>query len=187
MIEGPLLWFLNRGSGILLMVLMTVTVVLGVLAMGGRPGRGVPRFVTQAVHRNLALLSVVALVAHVVTAVMDEFVDIRWWHAVVPAGAGFEPLWVGLGTLAVDLVLVVVVTSLVRTRLSHRAWRSVHYLAWVAWLLGVAHGIGVGTDIESRTLWAIAPTLLCIVAVVIAAGVRLTHAVTHHEPERSPA
>ena len=186
MIEGPLLWFLNRGSGILLMVLMTVTVALGVLAMGGRPGRAVPRFVTQAVHRNLALLSVVALVTHVVTAVMDEFVDIRWWHAVVPVGAGFEPLWVGLGTLAVDLILLVVVTSLLRTRLTHRGWRGVHYLAWLAWLLGMAHGLAVGTDIESRTPWAIAPTLACIVVVALAAGVRLIHVVTHLT-ERSPA
>ena len=187
MIDGPLLWFLNRGSGILLMVLMTVTVVLGVLAMGGRPGRGVPRFVTQAVHRNLALLSVVALVVHVVTAVMDEFVDIRWWHAVVPAGSGFEPLWIGLGTLAVDITAIVVVTSLLRTRLGHGTWRAIHLGAWAAWLSGIAHGIGVGTDIQQRTTWAIAPTLVCIVAVAFAAGVRLIHLVNDRHPEGSPA
>ena len=98
--EGPLLWFLNRGSGLVLLVLLTLTVVLGVLAMGGRPGQGVPRFVTQRLHRNLGLVSVVAVVVHIATAVLDTFVDIRWWHAVVPWGSAYEPLWVGLGTEA---------------------------------------------------------------------------------------
>ena len=92
MTEGPLLWYLNRATGVVLLVLLTLSVVLGVLAMGGRPGRGLPRFVTQAMHRNLALLSVAALVAHVVTAVVDSYVDIGWWQAVVPAGATTSPL-----------------------------------------------------------------------------------------------
>ena len=65
--------------------------------------QGLPRFVSQALHRNIALLSVLMLVAHVTTAVVDEYVDIRWWHALVPVGATYEPLWLGLGTLSLDL------------------------------------------------------------------------------------
>lgn len=171
--EGPLLWYLNRATGITLLVLLTVSVVLGVLAMGGRPGRGMPRFVTQDLHRNLALLSVVALVVHVVSAVLDSFVDIRWWQAVVPFGATYEPLWLGLGAVSLDLVAVVVVTSLLRTRLTHRRWRGVHLLSWLAWALAVAHTIGIGTDIEQRAAWAVVPTVACVLAVVGALGLRL--------------
>ena len=178
MTDGPLLWYLNRGTGVVIMVLLTLSVVLGVLSMGGgRPAadgrRGIPRFVTQALHRNVALLSVVALVVHVATAVADTFVDIRWWQAVVPWwGSTYLPLWLGLGTLALDLIAVVVVTSALRTRLSHRVWSRVHLLSWVAWGVGVAHGIGIGTDLQALTDWAVIPTAACVLAVVVAAGYR---------------
>lgn len=177
MTDGPLLWYLNRGTGIVLLVLLTATTVLGVLALGGRPGRGLPRFVSQSLHRNLSLLSVLALVAHVVTAVADTFVDIRWWQALVPVGATYEPLYLGLGTLALDLVAVIALTSLLRTRLPHRAWYAVHLLAWGAWVLSVVHSVGIGTDLEAvpgaGPGWAVVPAAVCVVAVVAAAVYRL--------------
>lgn len=169
----PLLWYLNRATGVVLLVLLTMSLVLGVLAMGGRPGKGLPRFVSQTLHRNLALLSVVALGVHVVSAVVDSYVDIRWWQVVVPVGATYEPLWLGLGTLALDVVLVIVVTSLLRTRLGHRSWRGIHLLAWPAWALSVAHSIGIGTDLQSLGGLAVAPTLACVAAVLVALTARL--------------
>lgn len=172
--EGPLLWYLNRATGITLLVLLTATTVLGVLSVGGRPARGLPRFVTQHLHRHLALLAVVALVVHVVTAVADTFVDIRWWQAFVPVGSAYEPLWLGLGTLSLDVMLVIVATSLLRTRLPHHAWRAVHHAAWVCWLLGVVHGVGIGTDLQELDPWAVWPTATCVGAVIAAAAVRAT-------------
>jgi sulfoxide reductase heme-binding subunit YedZ len=174
--EGPLLWYLNRATGLTLLVLLTASVVLGVLSTGGCPARGVPVFVTQHLHRNVALLSVVALVVHVLTAVGDGFVDIRWWHALQPFGAEYEPLWLGLGSLSLDLILVVVVTSALRTRLGHRAWRSVHYASWAAWASALAHTLGIGTDVEQGELWAVVPTAACVLAVCLAAGLRLGRA-----------
>ena len=104
LLHGPLLWYLNRSTGLVVLVLLTATVLLGVLATG-RGGRVLPRFVGQALHRNLALWSVVLLVVHITTAVVDTYVDIRWWQAVVPwVGATYLPLWLGLGTLAFDLL-----------------------------------------------------------------------------------
>lgn len=185
MTEGPFLWYLNRGSGLVLLVLLTASTVLGVLAMGGRPGRGLPRFVTQALHRNLALLSVVALAVHVASAVLDTFVDIRWWNAVIPAGAGYEPFWVGLGTLSLDLIAVIVITSLLRSRLSHGTWRRVHQATWLCWALAVVHTIGIGTDLKDPTVWAVIPTGACILAVLVAASVRLGRLSADREPAGS--
>lgn len=179
MTDGPLLWYLNRGSGLVVLVLLTLSTVLGVLSLGGlSPSglrrRGMPRFVTQALHRNVALVSVVALVVHVATAVADTYVDIRWWQALVPWwGSTYLPLWLGLGTLSLDLVAVVTLTSLLRTRFSERAWRRVHYLSWGAWAVGLAHGIGIGTDLRSLTDWAVLPTAACTAAVLVASGWRL--------------
>ena len=184
MTDGPLLWYLNRGSGLVIMVLLTVSVVLGVLSVGRRPGRALPAFVTQDLHRNIALMSVVALVAHVVTAVADTFVDIRWWQALVPIGATYEPLWLGLGTLSLDLIGVIVVTSLLRSRLNHRLWSRVHLLSWVSWALGVVHGIGIGTDLRDLSGMAVTPTALSVAAVLLAGGYRVSLLVTRR---RTPA
>ena len=185
MSEGPLLWYLNRATGLTLLVLLTASVVLGVLSTGGRAGRGLPAFVTQHLHRNVALLSVVALVVHVLTAVGDTFVDIRWWHALQPFGAEYEPLWLGLGALSLDLIAVVAITSALRTRLSHRVWRSVHYASWAAWVCALAHTLGIGTDIDQGRLWAVVPTAACVLAVCLAAGLRLGRSVP--TPPQLPA
>jgi sulfoxide reductase heme-binding subunit YedZ len=169
-LEGPALWYLNRGSGTVTLVLLTATLVLGVLSLGGRPARGVPRFVTQAVHRNLALLAFALLGAHIVSAVVDGYVDIRWWQAVVPVGATYEPLWLGLGAAALDLIVLVVVTSAFRQRIRQRTWRLLHQLAWPLWGLSLAHGVGMGTDLRSGW-WLV--TAACAMAVPLAAAWRL--------------
>ena len=187
MTETPLLWYLNRSTGLVLLLLLTATTVLGVLAMGEGGRSRVPRFVTQSLHRNLALVSVVALLVHVATAVADSFVDIRWWHALVPVGATYEPLWLGLGTLSLDLLLVVVVTSLVRTRLTHRTWRGVHVLSWLAFVAAIAHSVGIGTDVRDGVAWALVPVGLSVIAVSAAAGLRLVMlAGNEPDPVRRP-
>jgi sulfoxide reductase heme-binding subunit YedZ len=147
-LHGPTLWYLNRSTGLVVLALLTITTVLGVISTG-QGGRLLPRFVGQALHRNLALWSVVLLVLHVTTAVVDSYVDIRWWQATVPwAGATYMPLWLGLGTLSLDLIVLVAVTSLARARMRHRTWRLVHLLSYGAWGVAVAHGLGIGTDLR---------------------------------------
>ena len=168
---SPLLWYLNRGTGIVLVVVFTLTVVLGVLATGRSVTPWWPRFVTQGLHRGLAAVSVLLLAAHAVLAVVDEFVDIRWWQAVVPFGATYQPFWLALGTVALDLTAVVVATSLARTRLPHRLWFLVHLTTYGAWAAGVVHGFGIGTD--SRVGWSLVITAACVGAVALAAVARV--------------
>lgn len=187
---SPLLWYLNRGTGIVLVVVFTLTVVLGVLATGRSVSRWWPRFVTQGLHRGLAAVSVLLLLAHAVVAVVDEFVDIRWWQAVVPFGATYEPLWLGLGTLALDLTVVVVATSLARSRLPHRLWFVLHLTTYAAWVAGVVHGLGIGTDADLG--WSVAITAACVAAVVVAAlgrvvAVLLARRASRGERRVSPA
>ncbi len=183
--EGPLLWFLNRGSGFALLGVLTLTVLLGVLSRGGRAGGLLPGFVVQSLHRSTSMLGLTLLAVHVVTAVADEFVDIRWWHAVVPWGAPYEPLWVALGALSVDLMAAVVLTSVLRRHLGHRVWRAVHYLAYAAWAVGVAHGLGIGTDTTER--WAAVPYAGSILVVWMAGLVRLSERATSDDRERMEA
>jgi DMSO/TMAO reductase YedYZ heme-binding membrane subunit len=178
-----LLWFLNRSTGFVLLGVLTATVLLGVLAARGRAGSLLPAFVSRSLHRNLSLFGAALLVAHIVTAVLDEFVDIRWWHAFVPYGADYEPLWLGVGTLATDLVVAVLVTTAVRARLGLAAWHRIHQLAYLAWALGLVHGLMIGTD-RGET-WALIGYSAAAGVVAVAVLVRL--ATASHEPEGEPA
>jgi predicted ferric reductase len=175
MSDGLLLWFLNRGTGLVLLALLTVVTTMGLWSLRARAGGRVPGFVAQALHRNLALVAVALLVAHVSTAVADEYVDIRWWQAVLPVRLAYRPTWLALGTLALDALLVVVATSLLRERIGRRVWRLVHLAAYAAWALAVAHGIGLGTDTSEP--WARWVYVVSVAAVVGALLVRTGHAV----------
>src|SRR5689334_5656207 len=95
--DAPVLWFLNRSTGVVVLVALTVSLVLGCLGAGRSSGGRVPAFVPQHLHRNLSILALVLTAVHAATAVADEYVDIRWWQALWPFGAAYEPLWLGLG------------------------------------------------------------------------------------------
>jgi len=181
-LDGPLMWYLNRSTGVVTIVLLTITTVLGVLAIGGRPAGRLPRFVTQAFHRNGALLAMLLLVAHLVTAVLDEFVEIKWYEAFVPFVGSFEPLWVGFGAIAVDLMIIVILTSLFRTRMNHGLWRGIHITAYGMWALAIGHGIGVGTDM-TESLYVL--TVVCAISVPLAAIYRLGRLVFDRTSTRS--
>ena len=173
--EDHLLWYLNRGSGVVLVGVLTLATVVGVLATSRAASPRWPRFATQSLHRSLSLLSVTLLAVHVVTAVVDTyvsgFVEITPLHAVVPFTSSYQRLWLGIGVLALDLLAAVVVTSLLRHRFTHTTWRRVHLLSYVAWALGVTHGYFIGTD--ARTSWALGVTVVSVGAVLVAVLVRL--------------
>jgi sulfoxide reductase heme-binding subunit YedZ len=152
-------------------VLLTLSTMLGVLSTSRVSLRLWPRMLTQGLHRNVSLLAVTFLAAHVATAVADTFVDIRWYDAFVPFGGKYMPLWLGFGALALDLIIAVTATSLLRHRMSHRPWRVIHVMAYGAWGLGLLHGLQMGTD--AGTAWGAALNYACIGVVLLAVLVRL--------------
>ncbi len=168
---SPTLWYLNRGTGLVLLAVFTLTVVLGVLSTG-QGGRIWPRFATQSTHRGLSLVSTILLAAHVVTAVVDEYVDIRWWQAFVPFGGTYRPLYLGLGTLALDLVVAIGLTSLLRQRLGERPWRVVHTTSYLAWGAAVVHTLGIGTD--AATPLGRPVVVVCAGALLVAVALRVS-------------
>ncbi|HVA22546.1 MAG TPA: ferric reductase [Candidatus Micrarchaeia archaeon] len=141
------LWYVSRGSGLVLLGLLTATIVLGAVVRSGWTPRGWPRFVVQGLHRNLALLAVALLCLHVLTAELDPYVPIGWLSLVLPFASPYRTVWMAMGTIALELLAAVVVTSLVRRFLSATAWRSVHMLVVAAWPLTLAHVIGMGPDV----------------------------------------
>lgn len=162
-------WYLTRSTGVVALVLLTVTVVIGVLDVARVGGPTWPRFVVDGIHRTGALLAVVFLGVHIVTAVLDSFAPISLVNAFVPFTGSYRPIWLGLGALASDLLLAIVVTSLLRRRLGHRAWRATHWLAYASWPIAVIHGYGTGSDVRQAWLeWTNAACVLVVLAAVLA-------------------
>ena len=165
------LWYTTRGAGAVSLVLLSAVVVLGVLSTLRFQSASWPRFLTTGLHRNVALISVVFLALHIVTAVVDPFTHLGWLPAVIPFSSYYRTLWLGLGTVAFDLLIAVLVTSLVRGYIGHTIWRAIHWLAYGSWPIAVIHGLGTGTDAFSA--WLLALTVMCVVAVAISIVYRL--------------
>jgi Ferric reductase like transmembrane component len=165
------LWYLTRGFGLIALVLLTLTMVMGLLQVVRYARPGLPRFVIAGLHRNVSLLAMVLLAVHILTAVLDSYAPIHIVDVFVPFVSAYRPLWLGLGALSLDLLVAVTVTSLVRERLGHRAWRIVHWTAYACWPLAVVHGLGTGTD--TKLGWVLLINIVCIASVLAALWWRL--------------
>jgi len=168
------LWYASRASGVVALLMLTLVITLGVLT--NRQGRlpGLPRFAVVGLHRNVALLAVAFIALHVLSAVFDGYVTIGLIATMVPFPSRYETFWLGLGAVAADLVLAIVVTSLLRTRLGPRAWRATHWLTYALYPIAVTHGIGAAADLRSGGLLAL--TVVCALVVLVAVGWRLSRA-----------
>jgi sulfoxide reductase heme-binding subunit YedZ len=165
------LWYLTRATGLVSLLLLSATVVLGIVASVGWTTERWPRFLSQSVHRNLSLLCLVLIAVHVVTTVADGYVPIGYLDAVIPFRTPYRPIWVGFGALALDMLLAVAITSALRRRIGTRAWRGVHWLAYLCWPVALLHGLGAGSD--TRLSVTLVIDALCVLAVVGAGAWRL--------------
>ena len=166
------LWFAARGAGIVSLLLSTVVVCLGFATVVRWQADGWPRFLTIELHRSMALLSIVFVALHVVTAILDPFNSLGVLAAFVPLASSYRPLAVAAGVISVDLLIAVIITSLLRERIGHRAWRAVHWLAYAAWPLAVVHSLFAGTDAFAP--WMLAILGACCLAVAAAFAWRLS-------------
>ena len=164
--NGRELWYLTRGTGVVALLLLTAGTVLGVAGSTGWRSERWPRFIVNGLHRYLTMLAMLFIVIHVVTTVWDGFAPIGLLDAVVPFRSPYRPLWLGLGAVAFDLLLAIVVTSILRARIGFRAWRAVHWFAYLSWPIALVHALGTGSD--ARTSWLQLLAVACTGAVAAA-------------------
>jgi hypothetical protein len=165
------LWYLTRATGLVSLLLLTASVALGITEVTRWASPRLPRFLIAALHKNISLLVVVFLAVHIVTAVADGFAPIGWLDVVVPFHSPYRPVWLGLGAVAFDLLVALVVTSLLRNRLGYRTWRAVHWMSYACWPVAFLHDLGTGTDTHFR--WSLLFSLACLAVVVAAVVWRL--------------
>jgi methionine sulfoxide reductase heme-binding subunit len=170
--KGPsIYWYLTRATGAVALVLLTMSLALGVMDVRRFNSPRWPRFVIDGLHRNASLLALVFLAVHIVTTVLDSFVSIPLSAAIIPFIDPYRTFWLGLGTVACDLMLAVLITSMLRRRLGYGVWRTVHWLSYACWPIALLHTFGTGSD-ASKT-WLLAISIGCIVAVLGAGLVRV--------------
>lgn len=164
-------WYATRGLGVATLIVLTITVVLGVVTAVRWTGESTPAFVARDLHRNLSLLAICLLAAHIVTTVLDPFAHINVRDVIIPVGAAYRPVWLGLGVVAAEILVAVAATSLLRERIGARIWRLIHWAAYGSWPFAVVHALGTGSD--ARAPWLIGVVASCVAAVLIAMGQRL--------------
>jgi DMSO/TMAO reductase YedYZ heme-binding membrane subunit len=162
--NNTIVWYATRGAGAVSLLLLSAVVGLGIVSVMRWQTPGWPRFLSSGLHRNLALIAMIFLGLHIVTAVVDPFTALGWNAALTPFSSSYRRLWLGLGAVALDLLLAIVVTSLLRRYIGPRAWRVVHWLTYACWPIAVVHGIGTGSD--TRYAWMLAIDAVCIGAVI---------------------
>jgi sulfoxide reductase heme-binding subunit YedZ len=164
-------WYFARSAGIVAYLLLSSSVLLGVL-MAGKAQFTWPRFAVEEVHRFLAILTGVFIVLHGGTLLLDTVVPTSLLQELVPFTSSYRPFAVGLGICAMELIAAVGITNALRSRLPHHTWRKLHYLTLPAWLLASLHGVLAGTDAGDPWFAAIAAG--SVAAVAIAAWARFS-------------
>ncbi len=165
------LWALGRGTGITALVFLTVTLALGIVTRSGRRLAALPRFAVADVHRFAALAGTALVGVHIVLLLFDPYAQLRLVDLAVPFLGAYRPFWLGWGTLAVDVLVVLVLSSLLRHRLGVRTFRVVHWTAYALWPIALAHALGNGTDAGHG--WFLALTGACALTVAAALTWRL--------------
>ncbi len=163
-------WYLTRSSGAVSLLLLSVAVALGVADVQRWSTPRWPRFILDTLHRNVSLLALAFLALHILTAVLDTFAPISLLAAFVPFISSYRPFWLGLGAVALDLMLAVILTSLLRQRIGQSAWRITHWFVYACWPIAVLHGLGTGSDVKSA--WLLVLSVACLALVLAAVLVR---------------
>jgi hypothetical protein len=171
---GKAFWYATRGTGVVSLILLTASVVLGVVTSVRVESRSWPRYVIELVHKNVSLLVMAFIALHVATTVQDGYVPIHYLDALIPFRSPYRTFWLGLGTVAFDLLLALVVTSLLRARIGYRTWRFVHWFAYACWPVALVHALGSGSD--ARYGWSVILDAVMLASVVAAVAWRVATA-----------
>ena len=146
-------WYLTRAAGFVAYLLLFSAISLGLLLTGGLPGR-LQRFQTYDLHRFLALLALAVTLFHVLIVLPDRFIGFTVAELLLPFASPYEPLYMYLGVFSLYLLVIVIGSFYLRSLVSYRIWRYIHFSTSAAFALALVHGLGAGSD--ASTGWALA-------------------------------
>jgi methionine sulfoxide reductase heme-binding subunit len=168
--HDPTFWLLARASGFTAYVLLTLSVLAGLLLKSRPFGTAIRPAWLTGLHRTLALTTIGALIGHAAALVADTTVKVSPLGVVVPGLVGYRPVATALGVLAAELMVLVYASFSLRQRIGARNWRRLHWTTYGIFAAATAHGLAAGTD-ASRP-WAFVLYLGATGAVAVATAWR---------------
>jgi sulfoxide reductase heme-binding subunit YedZ len=181
--HDPTFWLLARATGFTAYLLLTASVLAG-LVLKSRPFTALKPATATDLHRTLAALSLGALAAHGLALVVDGAIDIGIGALLVPGLAPYRPFWTATGVVAGELMLLVYASFSLRRRIGQKNWRRLHYVTFAVFALSTAHGLMAGTD--SSAPWAISLYLGAVGAVAFATAWRVLVPPARPKPRPRP-
>lgn len=163
--HDPTFWILARAGGLTAYVMLTFSVLAG-LVVKTRPFRALKPAAVVDLHRILALLGLGALAGHAVALVLDSTVKVSIAGLFVPGLVSYRPVWTSLGILAAELMLLVYASFSVRKRIKPKNWRRLHWASYAIFAAATVHGLAAGTD--TARPWALALYSLAVGSVAMA-------------------
>lgn len=164
-------WDTARAGGFAAYVLLTGAVSAGLVLRNRWQTARWPRLITNELHGYLSLLALVFIAVHVVAVLLDPFTRFGLVEVLAPFASHYRPVWMGLGAVALYLLLAVWVSSRLRAYIDFRTWRAIHALSYGVYTAATIHGLGTGSD--TRTAWASALYAASVLVVGGLAGRRL--------------
>ena len=157
MLPEHFFWITSRAAGTAALLLSSLAVCAGLL-VGGKLVRGRPDL--RQLHEALSLASLTALVVHAVALLGDSYLSPSLADIAIPFVSGYQRGWTTLGIVAGWAMLVLGLSYYARTRIGQRRWRTLHRFTALAWLAGLAHSLGEGTD--AGQAWFVAATAIVV-------------------------
>jgi sulfoxide reductase heme-binding subunit YedZ len=161
-----LVWIIARSTGTAALVALVLSVLSGMALRSGAlawlsHNRGV-----RSVHDLTSVLWLPLAIAHVIALMFDPYAKIGFADLVIPFLVSYGSFAIGLGTISLQLSMVVLLTTWMRSRLTHQGWLAVHRLSYVAFVAAFAHGLLAGTDLAQPILTALAWVTAAVLAIV---------------------
>lgn len=177
-------WLISRASGIVAVILISLSVLFGLLmAIKGRR-RFAPKRTLARVHEHVALLALLAIGVHGLALLGDRWLNPGWSGITVPFALGYRPQYTGLGIIAGYLAVVLGPSFYLRKRIGARRWRRLHRATIIVWILSVVHTIGAGSD--GKQLWLQAIVLAPGALIIYLLMLRLLSGAVSGAPQRDP-
>jgi sulfoxide reductase heme-binding subunit YedZ len=169
---GPhLYWITSRAAGIAALLLSSVSVCVGLLMSGRLVKRRGPDL--RVTHEALSLATLIALAVHGLSLIGDAYLHPSLADVAVPFLGSYKTLWTSTGIVAFWAMLILGLSYYARTRIGVQRWRRLHRFTALAWILGLVHSLGEGTD--AGQTWFLAMTAIVVLPALALLATRHLH------------
>jgi sulfoxide reductase heme-binding subunit YedZ len=175
----PTFWILARASGLTAYILLTLSVLAGIVVRSRPLGARVRQAAVVDTHRTLAALGLGALFIHATALVLDKTVKMPVGALVIPGLSPYRPGSVAFGVLTAELMIVVYASFSLRKKIGFKNWRRLHWLTYALFAGGTVHGLLAGSD--SGRAWALAIYVGAVASVAAATTWRALEPLTKGE------